>query len=735
MAIRLDIDTAPLRELKMELRSLKDELSSATDPEQMGKLAERAGQVKDRITDINEQVAVFSAGSKFEVLSNSLGDVGSKLKSLDFSGAKESAQNLIKISKTLTFGEAVKGIKDMSSTFISLGKALLSNPLFLIAGVIALLVIAIVKLLDKIGVLKAIMGAIGAVFKWVGDIINDYLIQPLKDLCDWFGFTDNAAIDNAQVMAESAEKVAKTQEKRTESVTQSLDNEIRMAELQGKNTESLERKKVYLIEFTAKKRYEADYAAAKAAALKGDLDKEEIAALYEKARLSGLVAKQASADSKFFEAETAKNKKDTKIKDVEQDKKDKADASERQSKANADAKKKQEDYNNARIAAARQLKDLEIENLTDGIDKEIAKNNEKYLRAIEDLKKNEKYKAEEKAKIISELEEQQNNSNQKLIDADNKSKLEKEENYNKALSDLMTNANISEQEQLKTKYDSDKSALDKQLKDKIYSQEQYNALLTQMDINYKLSKEELDKEWADRELMAQLELGAVTLEGRKALLDAQMKVELDSKELTESEKKLIEDKYRKQKEDLDNKEVDDRKKVENAKLNMAKDAFNVLGELATLFAGKNEAAQKRAFNINKAAGIANATISTYQGAASAFAETPGGPIIKGIAAGIAVAAGIANVVKIASTKFGGTSTPSPTSQSVGSIPTDTSTTQATPSFNLFGSGGDRNSNIPTDNNNNNNGSENVITVNAIVSETQITNVQNKIKSIKTNSEL
>ena len=729
MAIRIDIDTAPIKELKMELRSLKDELGSATDPEQMAKLAERAGQVKDRISDINEQVAVFSGGSKFEILSNSIGDVGSKLKNLDFSGAKESAQNLIKISKTLTFGEAIKGIKDMSSTFISLGKALLTNPLFLIAGLIALLVVAIVKLLDKIGVLKVIMNAIGAVFKFVGDIINDYLIQPLKDLCDWFGFTDNAAVDNAQVMAESAEKVAKTQEKRTESVTQGLDNEIRMAELQGKSTEALERKKVYLIEFTAKKRYEADYAAAKAAALKGDLDKEEIAALYEKARLSGLVAKQATADSKFFEAETAVNKKEARTKDAEEDKKDKAAAAERQSKANADAKKKQQDYNAARLAAARQLKDLELDNMTDGIEKEIAKNNEKYLRAIEDMKKNEKYKAEEKAKIISELEEQQTLSNQKLIDADNKTKLEKEENYNKALKELMTNANLSEQEQLKAKYDSDKAALDKQLKDKVYSQEQYNALLAQMDANYKLSKEELDKQWAERELMAQLELGATTLEGKKALLDAQMMAELASKELTESEKKLIEDKYRKQKEDLDNKEVDNAKNVENAKLNMTKDAFNVLGDLASAFAGKNEAAQKRAFNINKAASIANATISTYQGAASAYAQTPGGPIIKGIAAGIAVAAGIANVVKIAKTKFGGTSAPSASGGGGGgtTMPTETNTTSpaAVPGFNLFGTAGTTNQNNtnPTTQPGQN------INVTASISVDEINSVQSRVTRI------
>jgi hypothetical protein len=56
---------------------------------------------------------------------------------------------------------------------------------------------------------------------------------------------------------------------------------------------------------------------------------------------------------------------------------------------------------------------------------------------------------------------------------------------------------------------------------------------------------------------------------------------------------------------------------------------------------------------------------------------------------------------------------------------------ATPSFNLFGSGGQENNvgpNGPMGGNQN-------ITVTAVVSETDVTNVQNKVKGIKTNAEL
>ena len=78
-----------------------------------------------------------------------------------------------------------------------------------------------------------------------------------------------------------------------------------------------------------------------------------------------------------------------------------------------------------------------------------------------------------------------------------------------------------------------------------------------------------------------------------------------------------------------------------------------------MFAGKSEKAAKRAFQVQKAANIATALITTYQNATSAYASqftpipTPDSPIRGGIAAGIAVASGLANVAKISQQKFEG----------------------------------------------------------------------------------
>ena len=69
-----------------------------------------------------------------------------------------------------------------------------------------------------------------------------------------------------------------------------------------------------------------------------------------------------------------------------------------------------------------------------------------------------------------------------------------------------------------------------------------------------------------------------------------------------------------------------------------------MGDLAGIFGEESKA--------GKAAAIAQTTIETYKGATSAFASLSGipvvGPVLGGIAAAAAVAAGIANVKKITS---------------------------------------------------------------------------------------
>jgi len=86
--------------------------------------------------------------------------------------------------------------------------------------------------------------------------------------------------------------------------------------------------------------------------------------------------------------------------------------------------------------------------------------------------------------------------------------------------------------------------------------------------------------------------------------------------------------------------------------------FNLLKSLNEAFEGDTEKQQKRAFQRNKALNLAETLVSTYAAAQKAYASqlaipTPDAPIRASVAAGVAVAAGLANVAAIASQKFTG----------------------------------------------------------------------------------
>lgn len=135
-----------LKGLKDELKLARDEMAklastSGTTSKEFVKAAERAGEIKDQINDLNDAIKNTSA-SKFENLGNSLKDVGSKLLNLDFGGAEQSAKQFAATAKSMTFKEVTEGLKSFGNTLATVGKAILTNPLFILAGVIAGVVLA-----------------------------------------------------------------------------------------------------------------------------------------------------------------------------------------------------------------------------------------------------------------------------------------------------------------------------------------------------------------------------------------------------------------------------------------------------------------------------------------------------------------------------------------------------------------------------------------------------------------
>jgi hypothetical protein len=85
-------------------------------------------------------------------------------------------------------------------------------------------------------------------------------------------------------------------------------------------------------------------------------------------------------------------------------------------------------------------------------------------------------------------------------------------------------------------------------------------------------------------------------------------------------------------------------------------SFGVINDIIIASAGKSEAAQKRAFNVSKAAAIAQAIVNTYLAVTSALSTDSTKLVFPGqryVEAGLALAAGLANVAKIKAQQFQG----------------------------------------------------------------------------------
>ena len=129
------------KSLKAQLRELQAQLAN-TEPDsaKYRELAAAAGELKDRIGDAAEAVGT-QAGSALERVSGSLGLVTSRIANLDFGGAAEGAKLLAANITQVKFSDISAGITSLGTSLGAVGKALLTNPIFLLGGALAALVV------------------------------------------------------------------------------------------------------------------------------------------------------------------------------------------------------------------------------------------------------------------------------------------------------------------------------------------------------------------------------------------------------------------------------------------------------------------------------------------------------------------------------------------------------------------------------------------------------------------
>lgn len=172
-------------------------------------------------------------------------------------------------------------------------------------------------------------------------------------------------------------------------------------------------------------------------------------------------------------------------------------------------------------------------------------------------------------------------------------------------------------------------------------------------------KNEFDRAQAELEIQRQAKIEELTLAGASA-----EEINAVKKSFTDQSVQIEKDKAKEEKQVQE--------EATQARFELTLGGLKAIGDLAASFAGKSEEQQKRAFNVQKAANIAIATIETYLSAASAYKSqllipTPDAPIRAAIAAGVAIASGLARVTAIAKTQFKSTAPPTNTGGG-GSIP-------------------------------------------------------------------
>lgn len=231
-----------LRKSLIEIQTLQEELGETSGP-QFDKLSQasaaassKLAETRDRIGDIQDKTRTLE-GTAVERLSGSFGLLRESVMNLDFDKAKIGAEGLINSftpvvdGKLMTGFSGIKGavsglmegVKSLGSTFLSVGKALLTNPIFLLATAITLIVIGIIKLMDSLGLLKPILDGIKAV---IGFIVDGF-----KALTDWLGLTTNAQEEQAASAKKAGEEQRKqidetaTEQKNYAKLTENMTNE------------------------------------------------------------------------------------------------------------------------------------------------------------------------------------------------------------------------------------------------------------------------------------------------------------------------------------------------------------------------------------------------------------------------------------------------------------------------------------------------------------------------------
>jgi hypothetical protein len=257
--------------------------------------------------------------------------------------------------------------------------------------------------------------------------------------------------------------------------------------------------------------------------------------------------------------------------------------------------------------------------------------------------------ANEEARALAQLEVQRNRARQQLVDKKASDALliefdKQTETQRKAITDQ-----AQADRDAKAKEDSDKQIANAKIVADALQQARLDSI-----------KNEFDRAQAELEIKRQAKIEELTLAGASAEEINAVNQSFADKSVQISKDQAAQQKAVKQ------------AQIEND-IALTLGGLQALSDLASAFAGESEEQQKRAFAIQKGVSIAMAIIETYLSASKAYTSQlipgdPTAPIRAYIAAGIAIAGGLARVAAIKKTQFQSTAPPTNTGGG-SSIPT------------------------------------------------------------------
>lgn len=587
----------PLKNLSAGFTGIRDSLLTG-DFEEMGVASKALGNsllqlAKGALENIKNRFLSFGKGTTG--IFKSLGKVFSG----DFKGGLKTAQGALK-----DFGDALK-----------------VNPIFLIASVVAL----IIANFDK---LKTSGGLVGKVFSAIGDTIK-LVIDKLKALSDFFGFTSFAAQDAAQKQLDYYDKIGKAEDEsysRKEKLAKA-EAELLKAKTKG-NKENLA-----LVKKQAKEEY--------------DLEIDHLALQKVVANEQAKLIRQTIA---LTHTETDEQKKQ--LEELQKSMDD----------IDNDVKISQDKYKTAVINA----------------DNEITKQNEENAKKRAEARKKEE---EEREKDLNEFGELNKKISQEGLSENDKARKEVENGYTEdkdKLDKLLDDKSISLEQYNATvlKLNQQSASAIKLINDKeIAEQKEKDDKAKEDKIKNQNELAALEiKLYGDKTTAADKARESLAESNQKELDD--LKKLLDNKTIDEQQYETLKIQLAKQTSDElvqinkeeQKKKTEDFKKHIDQVLALQKDMFDGISGLSDAFAGKSKDSAKKNFQIQKDLSLANAVVSGIESVVKSV--DAGGGIPTGIPFGVAAATmAAANIAKISKSTFeGGAGGSSPSISSAGSAP-------------------------------------------------------------------